>query len=63
MTTPALDSLDPVFSDGLEVDAPADRDALLRLRDRRLGLGLGVSDLDQALEALDRAAAGTGLSP
>lgn len=62
-TLDSLDSLDAVFSDPAEADSSPDRQALLRTRERRLDLGLGVSDLDQALEALDRAAAGRGLSP
>lgn len=56
-TGPTLDSLDPVFSDS------PDRAALLRTRERRLELGLGVADLDQALAELDRAWTGRGLSP
>ncbi|MFN3668093.1 MAG: hypothetical protein ACK4VY_02195 [Brevundimonas sp.] len=66
-TLDSLDSLDPVFSSPAGTasapDRPAGREALLRTRERRLGLGLGVSDLDQALAALDRTAAGDGLSP
>lgn len=63
----SLDSLDPVFSDPVDPAPPPDRqagrEALLRTRERRLGLGLGVSDLDQALAALERTAPRDGLSP
>jgi len=63
-TLDSLDSLDPVFSDELAPAAASpDRQALLRTRERRLGLGLGVSDLDQALADLDRAWTGSGLGP
>ncbi len=62
-TLDSLDSLDPVFSDPDEVAPMPDRAALLRTRERRLELGLGVSDLDQTLADLDRAWSGSGLSP
>jgi len=62
-TLDSLDSLDPVFSDPAEAAPPPDRPALLRTRERRLELGLGVADLDQALAELDRAWTGSGLSP
>ena len=62
-TLDSLDSLDPVFSDPSEAPPLPDRPALLRTRERRLELGLGVSDLDQALADLDRAWAGSSLSP
>lgn len=62
-TLDSLDSLDPVFSDPAGTASSPDRQALLRTRERRLGLGLGVSDLDQALADLDRAWTGSGLSP
>lgn len=59
----SLDSLDPVFSDPVDATPPPDRSTLLRTRERRLELGLGVADLDQALSDLDRAWTGAGLSP
>jgi len=62
-TLDSLDSLDPVFSNPPDAPSARDRQSLLRLRERRLELGLGVSDLDQALAGLDGARAGCGLSP
>lgn len=62
-TSDSLDSLDPVFPDPAEAAPLPDRPALLRTRERRLELGLGVDDLDQALADLDRAWSGRGLSP
>lgn len=65
-TVPALDSLDsldPHFSGSPDTAPPPDRQTLLRTRERRLDLGLGVADLDRALADLDRAATGNGLSP
>lgn len=62
-TLDPLDSLDPVFSGPSEALPVPDRQALLRTRERRLDLGLGVADLDQALADLDRAWAGSSLSP
>jgi len=59
----SLDSLDPVFSDPADAPPSPDRAALLRTRERRLDLGLGVADLDLALADLDRAWAGSGLNP
>lgn len=59
----ALDSLDPVFSSLEEPAPPPDRATLLRSRGRRLELGLGVSDLDEALATLDRQHTDAGLSP
>ena len=67
---PALDSLDPVFSPPREQEAaapeqapPPDLATLMRYRQHRLELGLGVSDLDEALAALDAPSAEAGLSP
>jgi hypothetical protein len=62
-TLDSLDSLDAVFSEPAEAAPPPDRPALLRMRERRLGLGLSVADLDQQLADLDRAWSGPGLSP
>ena len=62
-TLDSLDSLDPVFSDPADATPPPDRPTLLRMRERRLELGHGVADLDQALADLDRAWTGGGLSP
>ncbi len=62
-TLDSLDSLDPVFSGPADATPPPDRATLLRTRVRRLELGLGVADLDQALSDLDRAWRGGGLSP
>lgn len=62
-TLDSLDSLDPVFSDPPTAPPAPDRAALLRTRERRLDLGLGVTDLDQSLADLDRAWTGRGLSP
>lgn len=62
-TLDSLDSLDPVFSDPTDATPPPDRATLLRTRERRLELGLGVADLDQALSDLERAWRGGGLSP
>lgn len=53
----SLDALDPVFSDAppaqTDADLQTERERLLTLRRRRLELGLGVADLDDALESLD----------
>jgi hypothetical protein len=55
----SLDALDPVFSAAPPAAPPADaevgaeRERLHTLRRRRLDLGLGVADLDDALQALD----------
>lgn len=62
-TLDSLDSLDPVFSGPVDATPAPDRSTLLRTRERRLELGLGVADLDQTLSDLDRAWAGSGLSP